>query len=79
MTTKIHADTCKLDSNQINNQVHPAILIKDDAYEEYAHEVEIRGDCRVVYRPHAPLSTGAEVWIETEGEIIPIVKEPYVQ
>jgi len=34
-----------------------------------AHEVVIAGPCRVVYRPDSPLSCGARVWIETDGEV----------
>lgn len=36
----------------------------------YAHEVEIKGDSKVVYSPDKPLSCGAHVWIETNNEVI---------
>ena len=34
----------------------------------------IKGDSKVVYRPDKPLSCGAKVWIETEGEVEVIVQ-----
>tara|TARA_B110000438_G_scaffold242504_1_gene242087 strand:+ start:205 stop:333 length:129 start_codon:yes stop_codon:yes gene_type:complete len=36
------------------------------------HEVHIKGDSKVMYSPDKPLSCGAKVWIETEGEVIVI-------
>ena len=33
-------------------------------------EVEVKGSCKVVYKPHNPLSCGAKVWIETTDEVI---------
>ena len=41
---------------------------------DYCHEAIIDGPCRVVYSPDAPLSCGARVWIETESEVICIIK-----
>jgi hypothetical protein len=36
--------------------------------------VDIIGDCKVIYRPHKPLSCGARLWIETKGEVIPVTE-----
>jgi len=77
MKTIIHVNQHKIRSNLKNNEVEPVLTCKTYKDNSYAHEVEIKGDCKVIYRPHAPLSCGARVWIETEGEVIPIVKEPY--
>lgn len=33
------------------------------------HEVVVSGECRTVYKPHAPLSCGARVWIETHSRV----------
>ncbi|MDJ0745635.1 MAG: hypothetical protein QNJ32_20030 [Xenococcaceae cyanobacterium MO_167.B27] len=35
----------------------------------YAHEVEIPGGCRVIYRPDNPIYGCAKVWIETLYEV----------
>ena len=42
------------------------VLLSND----YAHEVEILGDSKVVYSPEKPMSCGARVWIETDAEVI---------
>ena len=34
-----------------------------------AHEVEVLGPSRFVYRPTKPLSCGARLWIETKAEV----------
>ena len=49
------------------------LTCKTSKNNNYAHEVVIKGDSKVVYSPDKPLSCGAKVWIETEGEVI-IVK-----
>ncbi|MGK7899691.1 MAG: hypothetical protein AB4372_40265 [Xenococcus sp. (in: cyanobacteria)] len=36
---------------------------------QYGHEVEIPGGCRVVYRPDNPICGGARVWIESLYEV----------
>ena len=46
----------------------------------YGHEVEINGPCRVVYSPDKPLSCGAKVWIETEAGVVVVDKnQTYVK
>ncbi len=52
----------------------PEVLtVKTYKSNDYASEAEIVVDgnvvARVVYRPENPLSCGAKVWIETEGEV----------
>lgn len=51
----------------------PVITCKNYRRTTYAHEVEIHGPCRLVYRPDKPLKCGARVWIETEGHVFPIL------
>ena len=47
----------------------PVLTCKTYKSNDYASEVDIKGPCKVVYRPDKPLSCGAHVWIETESEI----------
>jgi len=52
----------------------PEVLtVKTYKSNKYASEAEIVVDdkvvARIVYRPNDPLSCGAKVWIETEGEV----------
>lgn len=74
MKTKIHVNQHIIKKNHKNDTVEPVLTVKTYKDNTYAHEVEVIGNCKVVYRPHTPLSCGAEVWIETDGEVIPTVK-----
>lgn len=47
----------------------PVLTCKTYKSNVYAHEVQINGPCKIVYRPDAPLSCGAHVWIETQAEV----------
>jgi hypothetical protein len=49
------------------------LTVKTYKSNDYAHEVSIKGDSKIVYSPDKPLSCGARVWIETEG-IVEIVR-----
>lgn len=75
MLKRIHINQHKIRSNGKTGAREPVITIKTYNSNTYAHEVEIAGPCRVVYSPDKPLDCGAKVWIETESEIIPIVRE----
>ncbi len=47
----------------------PVISVKYCQENIYGHEVKINGPCRVTYRPDAPRSCGAMVWIETFSSV----------
>ena len=47
----------------------PVITVKTSKSNTYAHEVNILGPSKVVYKPNKPLSCGARVWIETTAEV----------
>ena len=57
-------------SNKKNGTNDPVITVKTYKSNTYGHEVEILGKSRVVYSPDKPLSCGARVWIETDGEVL---------
>lgn len=56
--------------NRKNSTNDPVLTVKTYKENKYAHEVEIVGPSKVVYSPNKPLSCGAQVWIETQGEVI---------
>jgi len=56
-------------SNLKNGANDPVLTVKTYKSNDYAYEVEINGPCKIVYRPDAPLSCGARVWIETQAEV----------
>tara|TARA_E500000318_G_scaffold109888_1_gene123936 strand:- start:318 stop:536 length:219 start_codon:yes stop_codon:yes gene_type:complete len=70
MKTRIHINQHVIKKNAKTGERNPVITCKTYKENTYAHEVTIRGECKVVYRPDNPLSCGAKVWIETEDEVI---------
>ena len=72
MKTIIHVNQHVIKSNRKNNEQAPVLTVKTYKQNTYAHEVEILGPSKVVYSPNKPLSCGAHVWIETQGEVIVI-------
>ena len=55
--------------NSKTGERNPVLTVKTYKTNTYAHEVEIKGDSKVIYSPDKPLSCGAKVWIETDGEV----------
>ncbi len=64
----IHVNTQKIRANHKNGLQDPVITVKMGNSNQYAHEVEIPGGCRIVYRPNNPFC-GAKVWIESLYEV----------
>ena len=57
-------------SNKKNGTNDPVITVKTYKSNTYGHEVDILGNSKVVYSPDKPLSCGARVWIETDGDVL---------
>lgn len=70
MKTIIHVNQHVIKSNRKNSENKPVLTVKTYKDNRYAHEVEIKGESKVVYSPDKPLSCGAYVWMETEAEVI---------
>ena len=70
MKKKIHINMHVIRSNKKNGTNNPVITVKTYKSNTYGHEVEILGKSKVVYSPDKPLSCGARVWIETDGEVL---------
>ena len=70
MKTIIHVNQHVIKANAKTGERNPVLTVKTYKTNIYAHEVEIKGDSKVVYSPDKPLSCGAKVWIETQGEVI---------
>lgn len=69
MKTTIHVNQHVIRKNAKSGDRDPVLTVKTYKSNDYGHEVEISGPCRVVYRPHKPLPCGARVWIETDSEV----------
>lgn len=49
----------------------PFSVLRSGQNAELAHEVKLKGDATLIYRPEKPLLDGARVWIEAEdAEVI---------
>jgi hypothetical protein len=72
MIKRIHVNMHVIKKNHKTGERNPALTVKTSKSNNYYHEVEIEGPCRVVYSPDKPLSCGARVWIETESKVIGI-------
>ena len=70
MKTKIHVNQHVIRSNEKHGKKEPVLTVKTYKSNTYAHEVEIKGESKVIYSPDKPLSCGARVWIETESEVV---------
>tara|TARA_Y100000813_G_C24014124_1_gene281935 strand:+ start:316 stop:537 length:222 start_codon:yes stop_codon:yes gene_type:complete len=70
MKTKIHVNQHVVRSNKKHGKKEPVLTVKTYKSNTYAHEVEIKGESKVIYSPDKPLSCGARVWIETESEVV---------
>ena len=69
MKTRIHVNQHKIRSNKKHNLNEPVITVKTSKSNIYGHEVEVLGPSKIIYSPDKPLSCGAKVWSETEGEV----------
>tara|TARA_R100001163_G_C4997320_1_gene147765 strand:+ start:93 stop:311 length:219 start_codon:yes stop_codon:yes gene_type:complete len=70
MLKRIHVNQHNVRSNKKNGTNKPVITVKTSKSNDYAHQVEVLGPSKVIYRPDKPLSCGAKVWIETTAEVI---------
>lgn len=67
--TVIHVNQHVIRANKKKGEQRPVLTVKTSKTNVYAHEVEISGPCKVIYRPDKPLSCGARVWIETTSQV----------
>ena len=70
----IHVNQHVIRRNTKQGTDDPVLSVKTYKENNYAHEAIIKDKtgvevCRVVYRPHKPLSCGARCWIETDTEL----------
>ena len=77
MIKRIHINQHIIKKNAKTGQRKKCITVKTSKTNTYCHEVEIKGACRVVYRPDKPLKCGAKVWVEVESGIPIVLHETY--
>lgn len=69
MKTIIHVNQHAIRRNIKAETKEPVLTVKTYKSNNYAHEVAIKGNSKIVYSPDKPLSCGARVWIETDAEV----------
>lgn len=69
MKTIIHVNQHVIKANKKNKKNDPVLTVKTYKKTRYGHEVIIKGDSKVVYRPDKPLSCEATAWIETHADV----------
>ena len=69
MKKKIHVNMHHIRHNKKHGTNKPVITVKTSKSNNYAHEVDILGKSKLVYKPTKPLPCGAKVWIETEENV----------
>lgn len=69
MKTIIHVNQHVIKANKKYGTNDPVLTVKTYKDNVYAHEVNIKGDSKIIYSPDKPLSCGAYVWIETQAEV----------
>ena len=66
MKTRIHVNQHIIKRNAKTGEREPVLTCKTSKSNNYAHEVAIKGDSKVVYSPDKPLSCGAKVALQPE-------------
>lgn len=69
MKTIVHVNQHHVRSNATKGTDLPVLTVKTYKENRYAYEVDITGPSKIVYSPNKPLSCGARVWIEAQGEV----------
>ena len=62
-------DNIRSNIKKCGKDLKPPIIVRDYKGSEHFFEIEIKGPCKIMYRPHNPLSCGARLWIETTEEV----------
>ena len=70
MRKQIHVNQHVIKKNRKTGERNPVLSVKTYKSNTYASEITGDGPFRVIYRPDNPLSCGAHVWIECEGDVV---------
>lgn len=60
----IHVNQHIIKKNTKDGENNPVLTCKTYKGNQYAHEIQINGPCKIIYNPNNPLSCGARVYIE---------------
>jgi hypothetical protein len=65
----VHVHRQRIAQNVKHCTNEPAIIIRRGRQREYAHQVRLVGEVRMVSSMASPLSCGARVWIEADDAV----------
>jgi hypothetical protein len=68
----VHQNNIRHNINAEPDEMKPPIIVRTYKGSKHYNEIEIKDGCKVIYSPKKPLSCGARLWIETEGEVVPV-------
>lgn len=68
MITRVNVNLHTIRNNQRTGENNPPIAVRRGRKIVYAHDVRVP-EGRFVYSPDKPLSCGARLWFETEGQV----------
>ena len=71
----IHVNQHVIRANGKSGDRNPPLTCKTYKDNTYFHEIEVKGGCKIVSSPDKPLSCGAKVWIETNGEVVGVLRK----
>ena len=69
MKTYIHVNQHIIKRNFKTGEDDPVLTFKTYKSNDYASEINIKGDCKIIYRSIVIRLCGAKVWIETNGVV----------
>ena len=70
---RIHVSQPRIRNNVKTGSRDPVISVVTSRGTKHAHEVNIKGESRLIYSPDKPLSCGARLWLESTAEVELIV------
>ena len=67
--TIVHVNQHMIKYNKKWGTEYPVLTVKHKGKTYYGHQVTYHEGSETIYRPLKPLSCGATVWVETEGDV----------
>lgn len=67
MSVKVIVNRHVVEANaRLGRSDPPLSIVRPGKRVQRAHQIRLKGDATLIYRPQAPLKNGARVWIEAQ-------------
>ncbi len=70
--TRINVNQHRIRSNNKYGTNIPVVRVQSGSEVNYYHNLEIFGNCKLIYSPDKPMSCGGKVWIEVGPDVMVI-------